>query len=312
MLTVTNNSAGGQPVSMDNVRQVGGRGGAGEGGGEGGRAVQAAPTPCAAAPHAMPRPAPAGKHPAASLLSCPPPLAAARQVSALCKRHGIPLFIDAARFAGARRRAAPRAAPLRAAPVSCGAAGRTAGGLAATQTHTHTHTTAPLCPPSPPLAAENCYFIQRHEPGFEHRPIVDIARELFSYADGCTFRWGRLHGAAPTALSARSGRMPLRPLQSLLSPLCALPPYTPSLARACAHTHAHSGKKEALANVGGLLCCNDDALYEQVGARGGLSRRSSCQLEACMTSCMASCRLQAHLPEAMQPRLQLRCDLGSN
>jgi tryptophanase len=25
-----------------------------------------------------------------------------------------------------------------------------------------------------------------------------------------------------------------------------------------------SGKKEALANVGGLLCCNDDALHEQL------------------------------------------------
>ncbi len=25
-----------------------------------------------------------------------------------------------------------------------------------------------------------------------------------------------------------------------------------------------AGKKEALANVGGLLCCNDDQLYEQL------------------------------------------------
>lgn len=28
--------------------------------------------------------------------------------------------------------------------------------------------------------------------------------------------------------------------------------------------HTDTGKKEALANVGGLLCCNDDALYEQL------------------------------------------------
>ncbi|KAF6256911.1 pyridoxal phosphate-dependent transferase [Scenedesmus sp. NREL 46B-D3] len=98
MITVTNNSAGGQPVSMDNVRKV----------------------------------------------------------SAVARRHGIPLFMDAARF------------------------------------------------------AENCWFIQRGEPGYRGKPLRDIARELFSYADGCTF----------------------------------------------------SGKKEALANVGGLLCCNDDALYE--------------------------------------------------
>jgi tryptophanase len=31
----------------------------------------------------------------------------------------------------------------------------------------------------------------------------------------------------------------------------------------CFHHHtAITGKKEALANVGGLLCCNDDKLYE--------------------------------------------------
>ncbi|KAF8068231.1 tnaA [Scenedesmus sp. PABB004] len=98
MLTATNNSAGGQPVSMDNVRQV----------------------------------------------------------SAIARRAGIPLFIDAARF------------------------------------------------------AENAWFIQRWEPGYEGRPLREIVREFFSYADGCTF----------------------------------------------------SGKKEALANVGGLLCCNDAALHE--------------------------------------------------
>lgn len=57
------------------------------------------------------------------------------QTSAIAKRYGIPLFIDAARF------------------------------------------------------AENCWFIQRWEAGYEGKPLRDIARELFSYADGCTFRW---------------------------------------------------------------------------------------------------------------------------
>lgn len=56
------------------------------------------------------------------------------QVSAIAHRHGIPLFIDAARF------------------------------------------------------AENCWFIQRWEPGYEGKPLKEIAQELFSYADGCTFR----------------------------------------------------------------------------------------------------------------------------
>lgn len=74
MITVTNNSGGGQPVSMENIR-------------------------------------------------------ATRKV---CDQYGIPFFIDACRF------------------------------------------------------AENCFFIQQREIGYRDKPILDIARELFSYADGCT------------------------------------------------------------------------------------------------------------------------------
>jgi tryptophanase len=80
-----------------------------------------------------------------------------RAVSSVCKKHNIPLYFDACRF------------------------------------------------------AENSYFIKLREAGYEDKSPKEIAQEMFTYGDGCTM----------------------------------------------------SAKKDGMANIGGFLCTNDDALAQQ-------------------------------------------------
>ena len=88
----------------------------------------------------------------------PVSMANLKQIASTYRHHGIPFFIDAARY------------------------------------------------------AENCYFIKLREQGYQHKTVIEIAREMFSLADGMTM----------------------------------------------------SAKKDAIVNIGGLLCMKDPNLFENV------------------------------------------------